>query len=175
VRAHRLQLAQRHAVDRVKLARDAEAAELDIPVLVHHDVARLQVAVYDAARVQELQRGEQVAAKVVDGRFREALVGGEQRLEVAADAVLEDEPQVVVRLVPAVRKAARSGVSGRMVMQGWRIVRCVRAAGEILCAMAQAQTCARAALELRTVCLTCEVYASVNLNALVVLSVQACA
>lgn len=53
-----------------------------------------------------LQGHHQVPSKVVDGALRQPHVLAQQRHEVATHAVLEDEPQVVGRLVPA--RAARS-------------------------------------------------------------------
>jgi hypothetical protein len=50
--------------------------------------------------VEVLQRHHHVARKVVDRRLGQPHVGAQQAHQVAADAVLQDQPQVVGGLVP---------------------------------------------------------------------------
>lgn len=98
---YRWQRRARRLVDIAQLARQAEAAQLDAAVLVQQHVAGLEVAVHNGVVVQVLQRNDQVAAKVVDAAFRQPHVLAQQADEVAAHAVLQDEPQVVGGLVPS--------------------------------------------------------------------------
>jgi hypothetical protein len=84
---HRAELRQLGRVE----ARDAEVGDLHAAVVEQDDVARLDVAVDDAALVRVLQRGEQLGHQPAGLGEREALARIEQALQVAAAHQLHDD------------------------------------------------------------------------------------
>ena len=81
---------------------EAEVTELQLAVLVHENVGGLQVAENDALRMQIAQPFQHLVCKLLHSIFRQLLVLLEQALQVSADAVLQDDPEVIAGLVPVV-------------------------------------------------------------------------
>ena len=122
--AHLRQRLQWLFVDVRQAAGQAKPAQLHAPVFIQQDVGGLQVTVDDFLAVEVLHRHYEIACKVVHGRLWQPHILPEQRHEVAADAILQDEPQVVGGLIPApgstpgIRDELHSGAS-------WLLPTCV--------------------------------------------------
>ncbi len=81
-----IQTLQRHGFQ-TRLLRPMTRVSSIAAAAVTRRLAHLVVAV--------LQRGHQAARKVVDRRLRQPPVLLQQRMQVATDAVLQDQPQVL--------------------------------------------------------------------------------
>ena len=82
--------------------RQTEPAQLQPAVLVDEHVGGLQVAVQHARLVRDPQGGDEVEREPRDAPFGQTLVLLQDTEQVAADAVLQNQPQVIRGFVPGV-------------------------------------------------------------------------
>jgi len=86
-----------------KFARQAKVAKLERAVLVQQDIARLQIAVDNAIEVEVVEALSKIASELLQGGLGQLFVLLDQLQQITACAVLENDPQVVPRLVPVVK------------------------------------------------------------------------
>ena len=85
-----------------QLARQAKVAELECAILIHQHIRGFQIAVDDAVRMQVVKALRKISSKLSDRVFWQLLIQLDHLKQVPTRTVLEDDPQVVPRLVPIV-------------------------------------------------------------------------